>query len=85
MRLSLVTTLKNRGSTTAKDGRMKNAYAEQKAGKMRAVKRPSIVATFAALEGGAGLGQGMFAFSTPEFFARTLRDDQSQRSGDSNR
>jgi len=45
---------------------MLNSYAEQKAGKMRAVKRPSIVATFAALEGGAGLGQGMFAFSTPD-------------------
>ena len=65
MKLPVVTTLKNRGSTTVKDGRMLNAYAENKGGVMRAVKRPSVVATFEALEGGAGLGQGLFVFTVP--------------------
>lgn len=65
MRISAVTTLKNRSASTSKDGRMLNAFAENKGGVLKAVKRPSLVATFAALEGGAPYGQGMFAFSTP--------------------
>lgn len=65
MRLPAVTTLKNRAATTNKDGRMLNAFAESKGGVMRAVKRPSTIATFEALEGGSGLGQGLFGFSTP--------------------
>ena len=66
MRLPLTTTLKNRGSTTVKDGRMLNAYAENRNGVLRACKRPSTVATFEALQGGAGSGQGLFAYSQPD-------------------
>lgn len=65
MKLGLTTTLKNRAATTNKDGRMLNAFAEQKNGVMRAVKRPSLIATFAALSGGTPNGQGMFTISTP--------------------
>ena len=45
---------------------MLNAFAESRNGIMRAVKRPSVVATFQALQGGAGSGQGLFAYSTPD-------------------
>lgn len=66
MKLSTVTTLKNRSASLSKDGKMSNAFAEAKNGVLRAVKRPCLVATFSALEGGAGSGQGLFAYSTPE-------------------
>lgn len=65
MKLGLTTTLKNRAATTNKDGRMLNAFAEKKNGVMRAVKRPALVSTFAALTGGTPNGQGMFTISTP--------------------
>ena len=64
MKTPVVSTLKNRGSTTAKDGRMLNAFAEQRAGVMRAVKRPAINPAFDNL--GAGPGGGLFRWSTPD-------------------
>lgn len=66
MKLSLVTSIKNRSASTSKDARMVNAFAEIKNGVARAVKRPSLVDTFAELEAGAGNGQGLFSFSTPD-------------------
>lgn len=65
MRLPIANTLRNRGATTAKDARLLNCFVEEKGGIRRVVKRPSLVATFAALEGGAGDGLGLFAFTTP--------------------
>lgn len=66
MRLALASTLKNRTNETDKDARLLNAFVETKRGVVNVVKRPSIVATFSALEGGAGAGQGLFSYSTPE-------------------
>lgn len=63
-KLSLVTTLTNRGSTTDKDGRMLNAFAEKEDGVMRAVKRPAINPAFDSL--GAGPGQLIFTRTTPD-------------------
>ena len=64
MKTTVVSTLKNRGSTTAKDGRMLNAFAEARAGVMRAVKRPAINPAFDNL--GAGPGGGLFTWTTPD-------------------
>ena len=59
MRLSVASTLKNRGSTTAKDARILNGFAEMKGDSVRVFKRPAIVQTYAALSGG---GQGLFPY-----------------------
>ena len=64
MKTPVVSTLKNRGSTTAKDGRMLNAFAEERNGVMRAVKRPAINPAFDNL--GAGPGGGLFRRTTPD-------------------
>ena len=64
MKTPVVSTLKNRGSTTAKDGRMINAFAEERGGVMRAVKRPAINPAFDNL--GAGPGGGLFTPTTPD-------------------
>lgn len=63
MRLPLVTSLKNRASSTSKDGRMLNSLAETVAGNPRAIKRPGLGQTYAALTGG---GQLLFNWETPD-------------------
>ena len=65
--IQLVTTLGNRGSTTDKDGRMLNAFAEPDGKIKRVVKRPGMTSryTLATGQGGATTGQLLFAFNTP--------------------
>ena len=64
MKTTVVSTLKNRAASTAKDGRMLNAFAEERNGVMRAVKRPAINPAFDNL--GAGPGGGLFRRTTPD-------------------
>ncbi len=63
MRLSLASTLRNRTRQTTKDARLLNAIAEQKGGRTRVIKRPSLVQTFEAINVGAGLG--LYNWTTP--------------------
>lgn len=69
-RIPIASTLRNRSASTAKDARLLNCFVENKGdptkgGVSRVTKRPALVANFEALEGGAGSGQGLFAFTTP--------------------
>ena len=55
MRIPVATTLKNRNSTTAKDARLVNAYAETKDGVLRVHKRPALNQAAESLSGGGQL------------------------------
>ena len=67
MRLPTVITLKNRGSTTTKDGRMLNAIAEPDVSVVRAMKRSGMTSRYTLTTGQASatIGQLLFAFQTP--------------------
>ena len=65
VRLRAAHTLGNRDSTTDKDGRILNGYAEVDGKIVRAVKRPALTSRYALAtgQGGATIGQCLFSFN----------------------
>lgn len=63
MRIPLAVSIENRSETTDKDGRMVNAFEEDK----KVVKRPGLVSRYTLTTGQAGatVGQLLMSFSTP--------------------
>ena len=64
VRLRAAHTLGNRDSTTDKDGRILNGYAEVDGKIVRAVKRPGLTSRYALAtgQGGATIGQMLFVW-----------------------
>ena len=64
VRMRVAVTLGNRDSTTDKDGRILNGYAEVDGQRLRAVKRPGQTSRYALAtgQGGATIGQLLFVW-----------------------
>ena len=67
MRLKLAATLGNRDSTTDKDERILNGFAEGDKDMSYVLKRPACVTTYALAvgQGSATQGQGLFVMNLP--------------------
>lgn len=65
--LKVAHTLENRDSTTDKDAKLQNGFAEIDGRIVRAVKRPGLISryTLGTGQAGATTGQCLFAFQTP--------------------